>query len=139
MFCPKCGNHSPDEASICPECGFRFGTISPQEAYYDPSINAYRQRLSTPASVPGKGLGITSMILGIISILISCLFYFSFPFSILGVVLGGYSMSKSKKLGLSNGCATAGVICSCISFGLIALFMIILFVTESNGISDIFY
>ncbi len=124
MFCPKCGKPSPDEASVCAECGLRFGSVS-NEAVYDPSINAYRQPKNVAASVPGKGLGITSMILGIISLVISLAVYVAIPFAVLGVALGGYGKRKSKRLGFSNGCATAGIVCSCICFGILLLIVLI--------------
>ena len=102
MYCPKCGRLSPDEAKECTECGLRFGAIT-SEAVFDPYTNSYRQPQSVSASVPGKGLGITSMILGIISIVISLTVYVAIPFAVLGVALGGYGKSKSNKLGLTNG------------------------------------
>lgn len=138
MYCPKCGRLSPDEAKECTECGLRFGAIT-SEAVFDPYTNSYRQPQSVSASVPGKGLGITSMILGIISIVISLAVYVAIPFAVLGVALGGYGKSKSNKLGLPNGCATAGIACSCVCFGILLLIAIIAYATDSLFFTTWYY
>lgn len=124
MYCPNCGKHSPDEATVCAECGLKFGPIS-AEPVYDPSVNAYRQPLYIPATVPGKGLGITSMILGILSVVFFLTVYIAGAFATVGLVLGLYSKSKSNKLGLHNGTATAGIACSLVCLGINLTILII--------------
>jgi predicted nucleic acid-binding Zn ribbon protein len=52
MFCSKCGVKLPDGSSFCNECGFKI--------------------YATPRK-PGKGLGITSMVLGIFALIYSAM------------------------------------------------------------------
>lgn len=117
MYCPKCGKQSPDEATVCKECGLKFGPVS-AEPVFDPTINAYRQPLFTPATVPGKGLGIASMIIGILSVVAFLTLYIAAAFAVIGLALGIYSKSKSNKLNLPNGTATAGIACSAVCLGI---------------------
>ncbi len=61
---------------------------------------------AAPAPVstdPGKGLGIASLILGI------------FGLGLIGLILGIIGHNKSKKAGMKNGVAVAGIIVSIIS------------------------
>ncbi len=70
--------------------------------------------------IPGKGLGIAGMVLGIISVVFVCFSYLVFPIiiAIVGCVLSGVGLKKAKDAGMKNGMATAGLVCSCISLGL---------------------
>ena len=124
MYCPKCGKQSPDEATVCKECGLKFGPVS-VEPVFDPTINAYRQQIFTPATVPGKGVGIASMIIGILSVVFFLTAYIAGAFAVVGLALGIYSKSKSGKLGLPNGSATAGIACSAVCLGIELTIMII--------------
>lgn len=61
----------------------------------------------------GEGLAIASMILGIISLVVSCCFYYiSLPCAIISVVLAAVSL-KGKRGG--RGMAIAGLVCAIIS------------------------
>lgn len=61
----------------------------------------------------GGGLGIASMVLGIVALVLSCCFYYiSIPCAILGVIFGGVSISKKKP---GRGMAIAGLVCSIVS------------------------
>lgn len=71
-----------------------------------------------PASVPGKGLGITGMVLGIISLVLFCILYISIPCSIVGAILSGVALKKAKDAGMKNGMAVAGLVCSLIALGI---------------------
>ncbi|MGN1123275.1 MAG: DUF4190 domain-containing protein [Eubacterium sp.] len=74
--------------------------------------------------MPAKGLGIASMVLGIVS-LVFVWVYVGIVTAIVGVSLGGVALSKAKKENGKNGFAVAGVACSCVSLGLYALVVII--------------
>lgn len=57
-----------------------------------------------------KGMAIASMILGIVSIVLCCIWYISLIAGIVGIVLGIMHNRKNEKSGM----ATAGIICSVI-------------------------
>lgn len=59
------------------------------------------------------GFGVASMVLGIISLCLSCCAYFiSIPCAIVGIILGLIGLKKQA----GRGMATAGLVCSIISF-----------------------
>ncbi|MBP3325756.1 MAG: DUF4190 domain-containing protein [Coprococcus sp.] len=72
------------------------------------------QQQSYPYSPQGSaGLGIASMVLGIVALVFSCcLYYVSLPCAIVGLILGGVSLSKKKP---GKGMAVAGLVCSIVS------------------------
>ena len=93
---------------------------------FDPAF--YNQQFGMPTngtSTPGKGLGIASMILGIVVLVLLCVYYISLPCAITGLVLGIISMKKAKAVGASHGMATAGIICSAIGLGLLVIFFLL--------------
>jgi len=61
-FCRQCGTEMPNEATFCSNCGMPVGTIQPL--------------VYVKTKVPGRGFGISSMVLGIIG------FVYSFLYSI---------------------------------------------------------
>jgi hypothetical protein len=67
-----------------------------------------------------KGLAITSLVLGILSLCASVLWYFGGPISIVGIVLGLLGMKSSGKR-----MAIAGIILSAIGLLLLIVFVII--------------
>ena len=69
----------------------------------------------------GRGMGIASMVLGIISIVLTCIIYVALPCAIVGLILGIIARKKGQR-----GMATAGVVCSSIG---IALFVIMIILT----------
>lgn len=116
MICSKCGRDNAQGAAFCAGCGAPLATSSFQQPMYG-------QPMMMGMQVPGKGLGIASMVLGIVSLVLFCIWYISIPCAIIGAALGG--VSKSKSAGAPNGVATAGIVCSCVALGL-AIFFIIL-------------
>ena len=124
MFCPTCGKEVPDNLTYCSFCG---GVLkdSAETSYsaYSSDPTAY----SAPNHVPGKGLGITSMILGIMSHA-CCGSIFT---AIIGLILGLIARSQAKKAGCKNSFATVGIILSIIAlvlFVLVFIFYIVYFV-----------
>ena len=69
----------------------------------------------------GAGLGIASLVVGIISIPLCCFNWLSLPVSITAIVLGFVSRSQ----GGPRGTATAGIICGFVSVFLVALVFIL--------------
>lgn len=81
-----------------------------------------------------KGMAIASMVLGIVSIVFSCCFYYiSFPCAIIGLILGILSV---KKIPDAKGMAIAGIVLSAISLAF-AVIALILTIAMSGSIMDI--
>jgi len=68
MFCPKCGTQLHDDSNFCNKCGFNFAQPNQQ---YQPYAQPYYVPVYTKPRIPGKGLGIASLILGIFGIIYS--------------------------------------------------------------------
>lgn len=78
------------------------------------------------------GFGVASMVLGIVSILCSCCFYYvSLPCAILGIILAAVAM---KKGGSGKGMGIAGLVTS-----IIALIPSIIAIALGGAIKDIFF
>ena len=117
MFCTKCGS-TLSENGVCPVCDVPVSDpINPELVFDQPPA----------ASNPGKGLGITGMVMGIVSLLCntvcSCMYgsVLGFPLSIVGLILSIIAKKKSKAAGCSNGMATAGFVMNLIGVILCAL------------------
>ena len=70
------------------------------------------------APTPGKGLAIASMVLGIVSLILCCIYYIAIPTSITGLILGIIAVKKAK-----NPMATAGIITSAIAIVLLVIYL----------------
>jgi len=137
MNCNKCGAEISPGAAFCVNCGEPVSApqaapqppVTPQpQAVPQPQVTPAPQAVqyAVPAPVlPGKGMGIAAMVLGIVSLALFCIWYISIPCAIVGAVLGGLSASKAKEVGAKNGMATAGLVCSIIAIGLAILFVIL--------------
>ena len=130
MICPNCGKQNADGLRFCAECGTPLApAAAPQQpayqqpmqqpAYQQPAYQQpmYQQPMQQPA-VPGKGLGIASMVVGIVSLVCICFGWICIICAIVGVALGGVALNKAKQAGVKNGMAVAGLVCSCIALGL---------------------
>ena len=103
MNCPNCGAPNNEGVMNCYNCGAPM----PRPVYnYAPM---------QPAAVPGKGLGIAGMVLGICSLVLWCFVYGAMTMAIVGAILSGVSISKAKAVGAKSGMAVAGLVCSIIS------------------------
>lgn len=112
MICKNCGFDNLDQSQFCVNCGTALEQPVEQPVYEQPQQQNYQQpynqpnnvynNYQQPAPVPGKGLAIAGMVLGIIS-------FFCIPLitGILGIVFGGVAKSK----GYRGGMATAGIVC----------------------------
>ena len=120
MFCQNCGAQNPIGTSFCSSCG------APMNAGV-PVAPAHAQN----SQIPGKGMGIASMVLGIISLLLFCTGWLAIICAIIGTVLGGVSLKKAKNAGVKNGIATAGLVCSLVALGLaVVIYIYALYVLE---------
>ena len=91
MFCPKCGVQSPDGSNFCNGCGVVISKVEMDEGLnqavqmpirpnynyeqpqqpYQPYVQPYYAPTCAKPRRPGKGLGISSMILGILGAIYS--------------------------------------------------------------------
>ncbi len=138
MVCSKCGTQNADGVQFCAGCGAPM-TVPQQPMYQQPQQPMYQQPMyqqpqqpmyqppmypQQPA-VPGKGLGVASMVVGIISLVLFCIWYIAIPCAIVGVILGGVALSKAKEVGMKNSLAVAGIACSCVALGIALLFILL--------------
>lgn len=84
---------------------------------FDNNTSMYQE----PQQNGGKGMAIASMILGIVSIVLSCVWYISVPAAIVGIVLGVMHNKKSGKCGMT----TAGIVCSAIGLVLTIVLIVL--------------
>ena len=75
-FCPNCGTANADEAQFCTNCG---ASVAAQPAA--PARPVYQQPATPPVymaaepKIPGRGMGIAGMVLGIIGIVYAVIFF----------------------------------------------------------------
>ena len=113
IICPRCGAQNYDGAYSCANCNTPFA-VTPVYV----SNPAY-----TGAPVPGRGLGIASMVLGILSLVLFCIWFISGPFAVIGLILGVAGLGVSKSNGYGNGTAVAGIVCSLVTLAILAVFV----------------
>lgn len=134
MFCSNCGAKAPDGVSNCLACGAPLACtaprqpLEPQPPYQ--AYSSYQQPL-----IPGRGMGIASMVLGIVDLVLLFVWFVSWfisiPCGILGLVLGIMAAKRASDAGMHNSMATAGIICCAIGTAL-CLFFILITVFELN-------
>lgn len=129
MFCQNCGQQNPDGTTFCANCGSALNG-----APVAPAAPVAPVAPVAPAAVPGKGLGIASMVLGIVALVCFCTGWFAIICAIVGTALGGVAMKKAKDAGVKNGLATAGLACSVVALGLaVAVYLYALWVLEETA------
>ena len=133
-FCKHCGSQIEDNAAFCGVCGQAQNAAEPQAPVYQAPVQPQQPVYVAPQApvnpyaqpvVPGKGLGVASMVLGIVSLVLFCVWYLAIPCAIIGAALGGVAQSKAKAAGVKNGMAVAGITCSCIALGVAILFLLL--------------
>ena len=136
MICQNCGATISDGTVFCEHCGAQVSAAAPQQpvyqqpVYQQPQQPVYQQPVyqqpqqpvyQQPAyqkapSVPGKGLGIASMVIGIVALALGiCLGWVGVIASIVAIAMGGVGLNKAKAVGAKNGMAVAGLVCSIIA------------------------
>ncbi|MEE1061454.1 MAG: DUF4190 domain-containing protein [Ruminococcus sp.] len=99
------------------------------QVYQSPQYNApYVQGESK-----GNGLGIASLVLGIVSIVTFCLCCVSLPLSITGLILGIISKVKKKE---NNGIAIAGIIVSAVALVAVLGFWLFAIISGEASYTD---
>ncbi len=146
MYCSKCGHPNDDNTTFCTNCGAPLteGTANDQA---QPAVQPQAPQQPMPqvqpsTSVPGKGLGIASMVLGIVSLVFFCVLYLAIPCAIVGIILGIVSRNQAKKAGAPTGMSTAGIVCSAIALGILVIVLILTIIgvvgasSYTNNFSD---
>ena len=140
MVCKNCNSELAEGANVCPNCGT---PVEKTEApVYDASQNfsntsepAYYSPDNVPA--PGKTQGIVALILGIISIVLSCCIpYISAPLSIAGIVVGIIGLKKAKLVGEKNTLALIGTIISVVGLLIGIVLLAITIIALIGGMSS---
>ena len=107
MNCPECGKEISDKAYVCPNCGFLLKEIG-KYGYVKKKI-------------PGKGLGIAGMVLGIIGVVYSPILIIPIiTFSIFKqeITASAAGQSRTDLFGISIEIALLGILA--LVFGLIS-------------------
>ncbi len=132
--CPNCGaalqvSNQPVEKAYCPMCDQVFAVRqapTPAPTPYQPP--AYTPQQYSPQgyppqypSIPASGLAIASMVLGIVALVLFCVWPISIPCGVIAIILGALGASECKgpnprRSGM--GMAIAGITCSAIGVGL---------------------
>lgn len=66
------------------------------------------------------GLSVTSMVLGIVSVAIFCIWFLSVPLAILAIIFGAVGASKGGK-----GMAIAGMVCGMVAIVILLIFFLV--------------
>ena len=65
MFCKNCGAQNDDNVQFCAACGTALTDAAQAPVYQEPAAPVYVPVAAQPAKVPGKGLAIASLVLGL--------------------------------------------------------------------------
>lgn len=120
MNCPYCAQVIPDDIVFCPRCGTQMGTPLPESPNY-------RQPAPPGFQPPTSGKAIGSLISG--------LFFFFLPASIVAVALGHLSLSQIRKSSgrlKGQGIATAGLVLGYMGVAAIPFILIIAAIAIPN-------
>ena len=148
MFCTNCGKEMAENSNFCTGCGASLNNNNSEQAPVNEQPYGYAQQppiqnqqypYNQPpmypqprTPVPGKGLGIAAMVLGICSF-----FILGIPCAITGLVLAILAMKKANEVGRTNGFAVAGLVCSIVALAIFVIAYAILGAVLEN-FSDFF-
>ena len=119
--CPNCGAELEDNAVFCDECGVQLAQQSIVRTNVSDTSAINLQSMVTPKASDGmknSGLGIASMVLGIISV---CSLGILFIPEIVGLILGIITMGKKDT---KQTFAVVGIVTSAIAFVLVIVIML---------------
>jgi hypothetical protein len=138
-LCPSCGTSVNADSNVCSNCGYNFNTgpytqppspggygtySSPTgggpTGYSQAQANYPRDGYAESSTGTADGMGIASLVLGILSIPLMCVCYTGVPFAILALIFGGLGL-KGRNRSLS----IAGMICA--GLAILLVIAIILF------------
>jgi phosphate/sulfate permease len=80
----------------------------------------------TPQPSQSQGMSVASLVLGIIALVLFCVWYISIPCAVIAIVLGSMAGGKARRgEGGGAGLARAGVICAIVAVALDILIIIL--------------
>ena len=123
---PFSGTQAPGQAGYTQ----RPYTSPPYQAPYQQQQPGYIPPYYPPAVTPrqpGDGMAVASLVLGIISVVLCCVWFFSLPCAIIGLILG--IVAKARGTG---GMAVAGLILSVCGLGLSVFLLIGIILGDVN-------
>ena len=110
-------------------------TQTPPPPGYPPS-GAYPNYQPQPPQGGSIGLAVTSMILGIISLLCFCAWYISIPLAIIAIVLGVIAKNQADRgQAGGRGMAVAGLVLGSIGV-LLAIIMVVIYFTAGPALQN---
>jgi hypothetical protein len=130
-LCPSCGTSVSAEANVCSTCGYDFnsGPFSrpPPPAQANPNWNpgyqsaAYPRGYGDQQTTGKEGLAIASLVLGIISLALFCVWYLAIPCAILAIIFGAISRNSAN-----SKMALAGLVMGICSIVVVVLFVVVI-------------
>ena len=125
MFCTKCGNNVPEGNAFCPTCGAPMNAQQQTHQAQQP----FTPMAPAPTGVPGNGLAIASMVLGIVSILTFCIWWLCLILGVLAIAFAAIGIYKAKMVGAKSPLAVTGLVCGCIGIGLMLIIYLLTYLT----------
>ena len=114
FICPQCGKEIDENEQACPYCGLQLNQSSQGNPYQQP----YPMQNQQPQG--SSGLSIASMVLGILSLVFSCLGV-GWILGIIGLILGIVALFNKNQ---GRGMAIAGITTSALSIFFIVILLI---------------
>jgi hypothetical protein len=143
-LCPSCGTRVPGVANLCSTCGYNFNTgpfsqppgspmgYAGRPAYGDPNWQAnYPRQGYGPGPLEGngkEGLAVASLVLGILSVLLFCFWYFGIVCAILAIIFGVIGKNS-----IQRGMAIAGIVLGAIGLAIDLLIPVLAVAMLSSG------
>lgn len=75
----------------------------------------------SPVRPPGNGLAVASLVLGIVAVVLFCIWYIALPSAILAIIFGVVGRGRARLGATGGGMATAGLILGCVAIGIVIL------------------
>jgi hypothetical protein len=111
-----------------PQQGYPQQPGYPQAPMY-PQQMGYAAPMYGAPSNAGQGLGVASMILGILALPATCFYGTGLVFAILAVIFGHIARTQSQRAnGQANGMAVAGLICGYIALAIVVIAIVFMLV-----------
>ena len=103
--------------------------ITPEENKKETTTeNVAKEEKSNGTNKDKKGLAIAAMVLGIVSLVLFCIWYISLPCAILAIIFGIISIKSSKR-----GMAIAGISTGAVGFILMVILYVFIFFVVGIG------